>query len=92
MLDGGRTDFKLESLYDGENYMMKDALVVPPFSDDVNILAHSVDTSMLEHFRGVQVPVAPGRSQWRNEGGKWGQTPWGAPPRGALFQNCKIVA
>ena len=58
---GGRTNFKLESLHSGEEFMVRDALVVPKFSDDVNTLPHAVDTTTLKHFQGVHIPVAPGR-------------------------------
>ena len=39
------------------------ALVVPQFSDDENILPHAVDVSGLEHFVGVHIPVAPERGR-----------------------------
>ena len=41
----GRTNFKLQSLYNGEEFDIKDALVVPQFSDDADTLPHAVDTS-----------------------------------------------
>ena len=47
---GGRTNFKLESLHSGEEFMIRDALVVPKFSDPVNTLPHAVDTTTLKHF------------------------------------------
>ena len=59
---GGRTNFKLESLHSGEEFMVRDAFVVPKFSDDVNTLPHAVDTTTLKHFQGVRIPVAPGRA------------------------------
>ena len=59
---GGRTNFKLESLHSGEEFMVRDALVVSKFSDDVNTLPHAVDTTTLKHFQGVHIPVAPGRA------------------------------
>ena len=58
----GRTNFKLESLHRGEEFMMRDVLVVPKFSDDVNTLPHAVNTTTLKHFQGVHIPVAPGRA------------------------------
>ena len=60
---GGRTNFKLESLYSGNEFMIKDALVVPKFSDDIDTLPHAVDTSALKHFDGVHIPIAPGRGR-----------------------------
>ena len=35
---GGRTDFVIESLYTGEDFDIKDALVVPQFSNDEGTL------------------------------------------------------
>ena len=46
----GRTNFKLESLHSGEEFMIRVALVVPKFSDAVNTLPHAVDTTTLKHF------------------------------------------
>ena len=34
---------------------------MPPFLDDENTLPHAVDTSTLEHFEGVHIPVVPYR-------------------------------
>jgi len=59
----GRTNFKLESLHTGEEFIVNDAFVVPQFTDDVNTLPHAVDTSVLKHFDGAVVPVAPDRRQ-----------------------------
>ena len=55
----GRTAFKLESLHTGEKFVIKDALVVPQFSNDARTPSHSVDISALEHFKSMHVPVAP---------------------------------
>ena len=55
----GRTAFKLESLHTGEKFVIKDALVVPQFSNDARTPLHSVDNSALEHFKSTHVPVAP---------------------------------
>ena len=57
----GCTNFKLQSLYNGEEFDIKDALVVPKFSDDAHTLPHAVGTSTLEHFDGVHIPVAQDR-------------------------------
>jgi len=53
---GGRTNITLQSLYNGENYAIKDALVVSRFSDDASTLPHALDTSTLKHFDGVHIP------------------------------------
>ena len=48
----GRANFNLESLSTGEQFKIDNALVVPQFSDDENILPHAVDVSGPEHFIG----------------------------------------
>ena len=53
----GRANFNLESLSTGEQFKINNALVVPQFSDDENILPHAVDVSGLEYFVGVHIPV-----------------------------------
>ena len=60
---GGRINFKLESLYSGEQFTITDALIVSQFSNDVSTLRHAVDTSMLGHFDGVHIPVAQERKR-----------------------------
>ena len=60
---GGRTNFKLESLYSGEQFDINGAVVVPQFSDDENTLPHAIDTSTLEHFEGVHIPVVSDRTR-----------------------------
>ena len=60
---GGRTNIVLESLYSGEEFTIKDALVVPEFPNDDHTLPHAVDTAALEHFSGVELHVVPGRRQ-----------------------------
>ena len=57
----GRTNFKLQSLYNGEEFDIKDALVVAQFLYDAHTLPHAVDTSKLEQFDGVHIPVVPDR-------------------------------
>ena len=59
----GRTNFELESLFNGERFSVADALVVPQFFDNENTLPHAVDISEFEHFEGVEIPVAPGRDR-----------------------------
>ena len=58
---GGRTNFELELVDSGEQFMISDALVVPQFLDDAEILPHVVDISELDHFEGVHILVAPKR-------------------------------
>ena len=60
---GSRTNFKLKSLFNGEQFGIYDALVVPQFNDNKNTLPHAVDTYALEHFDGVEIPVAPERER-----------------------------
>ena len=55
----GRINFKLQTLFNGEECNIKDALVVPQFSYDAHTLPHAEDTTTLEHFDGVLIPVAP---------------------------------
>ena len=57
----GRANFNLESLFTGEQFKIDNALVVPQFSDDENILPHVVEVSGLEHFVEVHIPVVPER-------------------------------
>ena len=57
----GRTDFSLESLYTGEEFAVKNALVVPNFTDDENVLPHSVDVAGLDNFNDVEIPTIPER-------------------------------
>ena len=57
----GRTDFSLESLATGKRFCVKNALVVPDFSDDESVLPHSVDVSGLENFNNVEIPTIPER-------------------------------
>ena len=57
----GRTDFCLESLSTGEEFSVKNALVVPNFSDDESVLPHSVDIAGLDNFHNVEIPTIPGR-------------------------------
>ena len=37
--------------------------MVPQFNDDKNTLPHAVDTSALNNFDGVEIPVAPERER-----------------------------
>ena len=59
----GRTNFKLQSLHNGDEFMVEDALIVPQFLDDAATLPHAVDTSGLLHFHGVDIPEAPDRER-----------------------------
>ena len=42
--------------------MIKNALVVPKFTDDKSTLPHRADITGLEHFRGVETQTVPNRS------------------------------
>ena len=55
----GVVNFELESLTTGERFDVENALVVPELVDDECVLPHSVDTSGLEHFDGVNIPTLP---------------------------------
>ena len=55
----GVVNFEFESLTTGERFDVENALVVPEFVDDECVLPHSVDTSGLEHFDGVNIPTLP---------------------------------
>ena len=59
--NGGRTDFRLKSLYSGERCHISNAYVVPQFFDEKGTLPHAVDINTIEHFDGVEIPVAPNR-------------------------------
>ena len=59
----GRTDFNLQSLIKGEEFAIKDAIVVPEFLDDNATLPHAVDTSSLDHFDGAKISLAPDRDR-----------------------------
>ena len=57
---GSKSNFELKSLDSGEQFMKNDALVVPQFLDDANILPHAaVDVSELDHFEGVHFSFTP---------------------------------
>ena len=56
-----RTNFTLQSLVNNDEFEVKDALVVPRFSNDESTLPHAVDTSRLSHFDGIKVPVIHNR-------------------------------
>ena len=57
----GRTDFSLESLYTGEEFSVKNALVVSNFTDDESVLPHSVDVAGLDNFNDVEITTIPER-------------------------------
>ena len=59
--NGGRIDFRLESLYSGERYHISNAFVEPEFFDEKGAIPHAVDITTLEHFHGVEIPAAPNR-------------------------------
>ena len=47
MRSGGLTNFKIESLSNKETFAIKNALVVPDFIDDKNVLPHAVNMQKL---------------------------------------------
>ena len=57
----GLTKFNLESLSSGENFAIKDALVVPEFVDNEDTLPLCINASDLKHFNGVEIPTLPHR-------------------------------
>ena len=59
--NSGRTNFNLESLHNGEKYHISNAYAVPKFCDEKDTLSHTGDITTLEHFDGVDTPVAPNR-------------------------------
>ena len=63
VITDGRTDFNLQSLINGEEIAIKDAIVVPEFLDDQAALPHAVDTNSLGHVDGVEIPLAPDRDR-----------------------------
>ena len=63
MYSGGLTNFEIESLSNKETFAIKNALVVPDFIDDENVLPHAVNTQKLRHFEGVKIPTIPQRQR-----------------------------
>ena len=63
MCSGGLTYFEIESLSNKRNLCYKNALVVPDFIDDENVLPHAVNTQKLGHFKGVKTPTIPQRQR-----------------------------
>ena len=55
----GVVNFELESLTTGERFDVENALVVPELVKDECVFPHSVDTSGLQHFDGVNIPILP---------------------------------
>ena len=53
--------FSVESLTTGETFRVRDALVVPDFTEDLNTLPHAVDTNGRKHLEGVEIPTIPQR-------------------------------
>ena len=58
----GRTDFSLESLSTGEEFSVKNALVVPNFSDDESVLPQSIDIAGLDKFHNVKILFLDGKA------------------------------
>ena len=57
MRSGGLANFEIESLSNKETFAIKNALVVPDFVDDKNVLPHEVNTQKRMHFKGVKIPT-----------------------------------
>ena len=55
------TEFQVESLSTGEAFKITNALVVPDFTADTNILPHFANITGLEHFNGEEIPTIPYR-------------------------------
>ena len=63
MRSGGLTNFEIESLSNKETFAIKNALVVPDFIDDENVLLHAANTQKLKRFKGVKIPAIPQRQR-----------------------------
>ena len=50
-----------DRLSTGEEFSVKNALVVPNFSDHENVLPHSVDIVGRDNFHNVEIPTVPER-------------------------------
>ena len=57
MRSGGITNFEIESLFNKEIFAVQNALVVPNFIDDENVLHHAVNTQKFKHFKGIKIPT-----------------------------------
>jgi len=55
------TDPNLESFFSGEKFAVKNAIIVSDLVDDENTLPHRVNYSVLEHFNGIDITIAPDR-------------------------------
>ena len=63
MRSDGLTSFEMESLSNEESFTIKNALVVPDFIDDENVLPHAVNTQKRRHFKEVKIPTIPQRQR-----------------------------
>ena len=57
MRSSGLTNFEIESLSNKETFAIKNALIVPNFIDDENLLPHAVNTQKLGPFERVKIPT-----------------------------------
>ena len=57
----GVTNFNMQSLTTNKTYVIQDALVVPDFVEEENVLLHSINVSKLNHFKGIKLPTIPSR-------------------------------
>ena len=53
----GLTSFEIELLSNKETFAIKNALVVPDFIDDENVLPHAVITQNLRISKGLKFPL-----------------------------------
>ena len=58
---GGITSFAIQSLTSKETYTIQDALVVPGFTEDQNVLPHSINVNKLDHFKDIEIPTISSR-------------------------------
>ena len=58
---GGMTSFTIQSLTTNETYAIQDALVVPGFTEEENVLPHSINVGKLDHFKGIKIPTISNR-------------------------------
>ena len=53
----GFTEFTIQSLMNNEKFEIKNALIIPEFTDEDSTRPHAVNVASLEHFRGAKIPV-----------------------------------
>ena len=58
---GGITSFAIQSLITNETSTIQDALVLPGFTEDQNVLPHSINVNKLDHFKDIEIPTISSR-------------------------------